>query len=124
MISDPERPKKIEPNDPAGSPGDLAGVTDLRGLPKEMGYVLLSAGVLGFVLPGPGTPALIAGGMVLWPERFGKAEAWFKRRYPSVHRDGMRHVHRFLKDLESRYPGSSSSVKTDDAGPGVSSGPV
>ncbi len=92
-----------------GQPGEPVRTPELRDLPKEVGYMLLSAGVLGCVLPGPGTPALIAGGLVLWPDRFGKAETWFKRRYPSVHRDGMRHIHRFLKDLENRYPGTFPS---------------
>jgi hypothetical protein len=95
----PEAGKNEEPGEPDRMP-------ELRDLPREVGYVLLSVGVLGLVMPGPGTPAFIAGGLVLWPDRFGKAETWFKRRYPSVHRDGMRHIHRFLKDLENRYPGT------------------
>ena len=47
-------------------------VPELRALPKEVGVMLLSAGVVGFVMPGPGTPAIIAGGLVLWPEGFGR----------------------------------------------------
>ena len=80
---------------------------ELRDLPKNVGYMLLSAGVLGVVLPGPGTPAIIAGGLVLWPNGFGKAETWFRRKFPAIHRGGMQHVGRFLKDLENRYPGTT-----------------
>ena len=83
-----------------------AEVPELHALPKDIGVVLLSAGVIGFVMPGPGTPAIIAGGLVLWPKRFGKAEVWFRGRIPSAHREGMRQVQRFLADLERRYPGS------------------
>jgi hypothetical protein len=85
--------------------GEVVGL--LHALPKEVGVILLSAGLLGFVLPGPGTPALIAGGLILWPDRFGKVEGWFRRRFPDLHRTGIGHVGRFLSDLERRYPGST-----------------
>ena len=39
----------------------------LKELPKEIGVMLIAAGVVGLILPGPGTPALIAGGVALWP---------------------------------------------------------
>ena len=41
--------------------------------------MLLTAGIVGFILPGPGTPAIIAGGLALWPEAFGKLETWLER---------------------------------------------
>jgi hypothetical protein len=77
----------------------------LEELPKELGVLLASVGVLGLVLPGiAGAPALIAGGLVLWPRTFGKVERWFSDRFPSTHRVSMRQVGRFLDDLEYRYP--------------------
>jgi hypothetical protein len=77
----------------------------IRNLPPELAVLLLSVGTLGFVLPGViGTPALIAGGLALWPSAFGRAETWFARRYPSVHRKSLRQMGRFLADLERRYP--------------------
>ncbi len=99
--------------------GEAAGAADqpappsiepasLRDLPREVGVLLFSAGVLGFVLPGPGTPAMIAGGLVLWPDKFGKAESWFRNRYPKAHKGGMQYIHRFLDDMERRYPGTST----------------
>ena len=113
MTPNPEEPITIEILDPQEAAADQAEgdpnsgrVPDLADLPKEVGYILLSAGVLGFVLPGPGTPAIIAGGLVLWPKGFGKAEVWFQHRFPSLHRGGMQHVRRFLNDLETRYPGT------------------
>ena len=67
--------------------------------------MLMTVGVLGFVLPGVvGTPAAIAGGLVLWPKAFGKVENWFERRFPKVHKQSLYQINRYLNDLESRYP--------------------
>jgi hypothetical protein len=67
--------------------------------------MLVSVGAVGFVLPGMmGTPAIIAGGLVLWPGAFGELEKWFQRRNPALYQRGMRQISRFLDDLERRYP--------------------
>jgi hypothetical protein len=67
--------------------------------------MLLSVGALGFVLPGVmGTPAIIAGGLVLWPRTFGGVEGWLRRRHPGLYHRGMQQLGRFLDDLEQRYP--------------------
>ena len=71
--------------------------------------MLITAGIVGFILPGPGTPAIIAGGLVLWPKAFGKLESWLEQAHPKVHREGMKHINRFLSDLQKRYPNSSES---------------
>jgi hypothetical protein len=93
---EPNRPVQDGPVDPcAKSP------------PKELGVMLLSAGLVGFVLPGPGIPALLAGGLILWPRGFGKIEGWMQRRFPETHRAGRDQLDRFLSDLERRYPGST-----------------
>jgi hypothetical protein len=85
-------------------PGEDAARARLKDLPPEVGAMLVSVGVAGMVLPGiMGTPALIAGGLVLWPGTFGKVEEWFQRRYPDLHKQGMRQVSRYLDDLERRY---------------------
>lgn len=76
----------------------------LEELPTEVGVMLIAAGVVGLVLPGPGTPALIAGGVALWPGAFSKLELWLERRYPNVHQKSMKQIGRFLDDLEKRYP--------------------
>ena len=79
-------------------------------LPKEVGVMLVSVGVLGVVLPGIlGAPALIAGGLVLWPKTFSKVEDWFRTRHPGMHRRGMRQIGRYLDDLSRRYPESGPS---------------
>jgi hypothetical protein len=84
---------------------DEAMVRKIRELPREVGVMLLSVGTLGIVLPGiMGTPALIAGGLVLWPKAFGRVESWFERRYPQLHHQSMKQIGRYLDDLEKRYP--------------------
>jgi hypothetical protein len=80
---------------------------NIKQLPKEVGVMLITAGIVGFILPGPGTPAIIAGGLVLWPKAFGKLESWLERRHPEVHRQSMQQIGRFLNDLEKRYPYST-----------------
>jgi hypothetical protein len=82
-------------------------VRSLTELPRELGVLLVTAGVVGFILPGPGTPAIMAGGLILWPDRMGKAERWFRRRFPGLYHGGMKQVRRYLADLERRYPGST-----------------
>ena len=83
---------------------EQAARNKIKDLPKEVGVMLVTAGIVGFILPGPGTPAIIAGGLVLWPEAFGKLESWLERTHPQVHRQGLRQINRFLDDLEKRYP--------------------
>lgn len=121
MIPEPEEPAAIKAPD-VREADEVAWMPELRELPRDVGYMLLSAGVVGFILPGPGTPAIIAGGLILWPDGFGKAEGWFKRRFPSLHRDGMKHIHRFLKDLEGRYPGTFRRDPPPEASPGLDLG--
>ena len=82
----------------------LADVNTIKDLPKELGVMLLTAGIVGFILPGPGTPAIVAGGLVLWPKAFGRLESWLERAHPKVHREGMQQINRFLSDLQKRYP--------------------
>jgi hypothetical protein len=73
-------------------------------LPKEIGVMLIAAGVVGVILPGPGTPALIAGGLVLWPGAFGKLRSWLEQRFPVIHDRSMKQIDCFLGALERRYP--------------------
>ena len=84
-------------------------INTIKNLPKELGVMLITAGIVGFILPGPGTPAIIAGGLVLWPRAFGKLESWLQQAHPKVHREGIKHINRFLSDLQKRYPNSSNS---------------
>jgi hypothetical protein len=84
------------------------GLRKIEDLPKELGVMLMSVGALGLLLPAvAGAPAILAGGLVLWPRTFGKLERWFERRYPGAHHQGMRQIGRYLDDFERRYPEST-----------------
>jgi hypothetical protein len=90
------------------TPEEEAELRRIKDLPKEVGVMLITVGVLGFVLPGVvGAPAAIAGGLVLWPKTFEKVENWFERRYPRIHKQSLYQINRYLNDLESRYPEST-----------------
>ena len=67
-------------------------------LPKEAGWLLITAGVVGLVVPGVlGTPFLLAGALVLVPGGSKLLSRW-------AGRSAMRQVGRFLNDLERQYP--------------------
>ena len=77
----------------------------LESLPKEVGVLLVVAGIGGVLLPGPvGSPFIILGGVVLFPKVFRKVDQAMRRRFPKLHEQGMRQVRRFVVDLERRYP--------------------
>jgi hypothetical protein len=100
---DPQAESRPTPLEDVGDPP--TSILRIKDLPKEVGVMLVSVGALGVVLPGMmGTPAVIAGGLVLWPSTFGKVERWFQRRYPAAHREGMKQIGRYLDDLDRRYP--------------------
>ena len=84
------------------SPDDMDRIKDL---PKEVGVLLLAAGIGGLLLPGPiGSPFLVMAGVVLWPGVFTRVESAFETKFPRTHRQGVRQIKRFLNDLERRYP--------------------
>ena len=77
----------------------------VKELPKEVGVLLLTFGIAALILPGPiGTPAVLAGGLVLWPGAFGRVAGWVRKRNPAFYRAGMSQIERFVDDLERRYP--------------------
>jgi hypothetical protein len=77
----------------------------LESMPKELGVLMLVVGVGGVLLPGPiGTPFLVAGGVILWPSAFRRVDRALERRCPRLHRAGLAQIHRFIIDLERRYP--------------------
>jgi hypothetical protein len=67
-------------------------------LPKDAGWLLITAGIVGLVVPGVfGTPFLLAGALVLAPGGTKLLSRW-------VGHFGMRQIGRFLDNLERRYP--------------------
>ena len=92
--------------DPAAWPiSDAEQVRRIEKMPKEVGLLLIVAGIGGILLPGPiGTPFLVLGGVVLWPKAFERLEGFLERRFPRLHHQSMLQITRFLDDLERRYP--------------------
>lgn len=100
----------------AGTPfaDQIEGIERIKHLPKEVGVLLLVAGIGGLLLPGPvGTPFVLMAAVVLWPSAFERVELLFERRCPKMHRSGVRQIRRYLTDLERRYPSRSSSESRD-----------
>jgi hypothetical protein len=88
---------------------DAAEIRRIRAMPKEVGVLLIAAGVGGILLPGPvGTPFLILGAVMLWPRAFEKLESYIEKRFPRMHHQSVQQIKRFLDDLERRYPISKS----------------
>jgi hypothetical protein len=84
---------------------DSREIERIKALPKEVGVLLLVAGVGGLLLPGPiGTPFLILGGLVLWPKAFERVEVCLEKRFPKLHHQSLIQMKRFLTDLDRRYP--------------------
>ena len=74
-------------------------------LPRDVGWMMVSVGVLGVVLPGvPGAPFLIAGIAVLVPGGPRLLTRWATRRPKGVVHTGLKQIGRWLDDLERRYP--------------------
>jgi hypothetical protein len=74
-------------------------------LPRDAGWMLVTAGVVGLVVPGFfGTPFLFAGAFVLVPGGPRLLARWAGRNPPKFVHSAVRQIDRFLNDLERRYP--------------------
>jgi hypothetical protein len=84
---------------------DAEQVRRIEAMPREVGVLLVVAGIGGILLPGPvGTPFLVLGGVILWPRAFQRLEGLLERRFPRLHHQSMIQITRFINDLERRYP--------------------
>jgi hypothetical protein len=95
---------------PAEGPAEMAMsdheiATRLAELPREAGWLLITAGMVGVVVPGiVGTPFLVAGAVVLAPGGPRLLSRWAGRNPPKFVRSAVRQMRRFLDDLDRRYP--------------------
>jgi hypothetical protein len=86
-------------------PDDEQTVLRFTQLPKEAGWLLITAGVVGLVVPGIlGTPFLLAGAVVVAPGGSNLLSRWAGRNPPKIVHSAMRQINRFIDDLERRYP--------------------
>lgn len=82
-------------------------IARVKRLSRSMGWILISAGLVGIVIPGViGTPFVLLGGLVLWPGNHKILEKWRRDSSPRLINGAMKQVDRFLDDLEHRYPSS------------------
>lgn len=87
-------------------------VKRIEKLPRDVGWLLITAGVLGVVLPGVlGFPFLVLGGLVVMPATSERAEHWLAGHGPKMFRGSVRQINRFLDDLERRYPTEGRAAK-------------
>lgn len=101
----PPSPAAAPLNPPKQKP-DLDELNErLLNMPREVGWLMVSIGVMGVALPGiVGTPALLAGGLMLWPKGFRTVNSWVRKRFPKTHEHGVEQMIRYLDDMERRYP--------------------
>ena len=84
----------------------LQQIERVQKMPTEVGVLLIVAGIGGILLPGPvGTPFLILGGLMLWPQAFRGVGMCVETMFPRMHHHGVKQINRFLDDLDKRYPG-------------------
>jgi hypothetical protein len=84
---------------------DEQALVRIANLPRDVGWTMISVGVLGVVLPGvPGVPFLAAGIAVLAPGGPRLLTRWARRRPRGVVHTGLKQIGRLLDDLERRYP--------------------
>jgi len=93
------------PDGAADAAADEAVLQRIATLPRDVGWMMVSVGVLGVVLPGiPGVPFLLAGTTVLTPGGRRLLTRWARRRPQGVVHGGLKQIGRWLDDLERRYP--------------------
>jgi len=82
----------------------------IENLPKDAGWALITAGVIGVIAPGViGWPFVVAGAFVLSPGGTRKLARWAARKPRKRAHAALRQICRLVDDLERRYP----SVRAD-----------
>lgn len=80
-------------------------VKRIEHLPRDVGWLLITAGLVGVIVPGVlGVPFLVLGGLVVTPVTSRRAERWLSGHTPKMFKGSVRQINRFLDDLEHRYP--------------------
>ena len=83
---------------------DDAYFETIAGLPRDVGWYLLVAGLLSeFGVPGV-PPFWIFGVLILWPRAGAPLATRLQRRAPRLFAGCLRTLDRYARDLERRYP--------------------
>jgi hypothetical protein len=84
---------------------DKDTVKRIERLPRDVGWLLITAGLVGVIVPGVlGVPFLVLGGLVVMPLTSRRAERWLGGHTPKMFKGSVRQINRFLDDLDRRYP--------------------
>src|SRR5271163_1361114 len=84
---------------------DEQALLRIANLPRDVGWMMVSVGVVGVILPGlPGIPFLLAGVAVLAPGGPRLLSRWIGRKPKGVVHASLKQIGRWLDDLERRYP--------------------
>jgi hypothetical protein len=95
-------PAELAPDE---HPADGQTVFRIEHLTKENGWLLITAGVVGTIMPGiVGMPFLLAGAVVLVPGGPKLLSRWVGENPPKIVQTATKQIGRFLDDLERRYP--------------------
>jgi hypothetical protein len=92
---------------PEGGESGRNGGQPPRRLPRDLGYLLILGGAIGFVAPGVlGLDLLALGALILWPGNTRRVERWLEGHpsTPKFLRGSLKQIDRFLASLERRYP--------------------
>ncbi len=90
--------------------GEEQIIDRVKHLNRNMGWVLISAGLVGIVIPGViGTPFVILGTLVLWPGNQKLLDKWRKDHRSRFVNAALRQVDRYLDDIERRYPSNGKT---------------
>ena len=105
------KPNRSKPKD--DDPQEIP--ESLHHLPRDVGWMLLVTGLVS-ELGMPGVPPFwIAGLMILWPETGQKIAKPMARRFPKAYGQSMKLIHRFVDDLDRRYPQSARKSATPES---------
>jgi hypothetical protein len=84
---------------------DQQTIERILNLPRDVGWMMMSVGVVGVILPGlPGTPFLLAAVAVLAPGGPQLLTRWAGRKPKGFVHAGLKQIGRWLDDLDRRYP--------------------
>jgi hypothetical protein len=102
---------------PKGLTQEIRGIDEqlmlrIERLPKEAGWALITAGVIGVIAPGiVGVPFLVAGAFVLAPGGPQTLSRWAGRKPRKFAHSALRQICRFIDDLERRYPHHPRAIR-------------
>jgi hypothetical protein len=83
----------------------------IENLPKDAGWALITAGVIGLIAPGIiGWPFVVAGAFVLAPGGTRRLARWAGRKPRKHAHAALRQICRLVDDLERRYPSARADA--------------